>query len=1632
MGSPLHRSVLKNDKAVFGVEVRRTYCIMLSILENHYTNSLRRCAYYFSQVEEKTLGWIHFNRDIPYRNGGNLQSVGNAAYIHRTEGYDSLNRQHFDYTDRAHDLLDSQMIVPETAPEWVKDHAKEGTFVEFWEELEQRENEYLDQRWRRQDADAIFDKKAKTFVYFRETIALPLELNQEQNMKLAEDYVRQTYTERGITAQYAVHWEDSNPHVHVMGAVRELTEKGVSTRHKDFGSSFYQQRDLLLYARKTYADLGNQHLTEAGFEPRLDHRSYKDQGLDIQPTTHEGYHARKITEEGKHSPVVEHNNRIRAERVSQLDTMADLVLKDVSMTRATFTEADLMRQVSKVTGDDLTAHTALSAKVMAHQDVVRVGTDLRGKARYSTADYVRSEEKLFQHLDKMQQGTVRLKVKETRLNKVIEKDYSFLSEQQRTAVQAVVSPEQVVAIEGRAGAGKTTLLKVAGDELKAAGHRVYGLSLSGAAADNLERETGIKSSTIDKFLYPDQLRLDAQEALDNGQKTLAQTLNDRADRLADQMLLSKNDVLIVDEAGMAGTRHYEKLLEKASAAGAKVVLVGDSAQKKAVAAGGAFEMISQKVGAVELSEIRRQKVDWQREASVKLADGNVREAIKTYHDQGRIAYGYGDKLRGQLVDDYVTSLEGDLSKAQERLVMAATNKDVKELNDQIRKALVDQGHLKDAYNVRGRHWDVNDRIVFMKNQNSDYNVKTLEGDGVGVKNGSMGQVEAIHQGRHGTQFDVRLDGEDRLVRFRADKGDVTFAPAYAVTIDKAQGRTVDKAYVWGSDYMRNDAAYVAMTRHREDVKVYSDINRVAGDPDDLATLWNRAAHKDMVADYKPEGKTKGVHADLERFRELGERMKEMYPHMQREAMEKGVRIFEHDHFADFQEMSEARKEIAQKALDNWSDYARASRQLNITQEQLKIMTGQMDKPLSRVEKAAFDQLRTYADVAERSRDLWNEIKQTHQGPSVTLHPKYQEFNDLRLERDALAHKFAQEKELYGPLARHVKNTPNEQKSPDLMEKGQQRVSWKAIEAQAERYETILDQEKVRTSGTPERVQQLDRLERYEDLKAHASNAFAELKQRSDALGTKLHETGGYDVWRGQAAKVEEAAFNIREAGHSDLWRLQGVKEKDLLRQARAYEITKAIEEYKAAAPNDYLTRDRRAYAVEAIVQQDPDKRAAKAVFGLAKEQGVDYRTLKRQATYHEVRTLDRSNEKIDAGRVMERYDRADQAAKNLRAAAKAEGVSVWDQGYREKIRDQIAQREKAAWALHRKNLGSQVETYPNRVSQYRKDVQNHGIRVSMDEYRTAIRAGQRSVIEQKAADIMRKFNAHPAYKTERHMAGYVRSEGATLKQIKQDAYFSEVRRAALKHGREDVIKVVDATDPYIRSRRAVGDAFKLKEKTGNGELFHKELAKRNKLADQIVRNGGVKFVEQFGVKGDDIRAQARTHRVDFAIEAYGKVKEKNLNKGKIALDLTRNGADKAGNFDKATLAKMHKAGLSPETVKRDALHELAQQKLKPTEIRGGHPSQSARDQAKEQKFNQSFHTVQMDVEKAKFVYKPMNKTIQDAVTQAEAIKKAQGDKIINNAIAQAETLKAAKASEKALSPKTGPKKLKDFGFDFDL
>jgi ATP-dependent exoDNAse (exonuclease V) alpha subunit len=95
-------------------------------------------------------------------------------------------------------------------------------------------------------------------------------------------------------------------------------------------------------------------------------------------------------------------------------------------------------------------------------------------------------------------------------------------------------------------------------------------------------------------------------------------------------------VLVVDEAGMLGTRKLARLLDHAQRAGAKVVLVGDDRQLAAIEAGGGFRALRLRLGASALRENRRQQQPWERQALEAMRDGDIDQAVAAYREHGRL------------------------------------------------------------------------------------------------------------------------------------------------------------------------------------------------------------------------------------------------------------------------------------------------------------------------------------------------------------------------------------------------------------------------------------------------------------------------------------------------------------------------------------------------------------------------------------------------------------------------------------------------------------------------------------------------------------------------------------------------------------------------------------------------------------------------------------------------------------------------------------------------------------------------------------------------------------------------------------------------------------------------------------
>jgi len=249
---------------------------------------------------------------------------------------------------------------------------------------------------------------------------------------------------------------------------------------------------------------------------------------------------------------------------------------------------------------------------------------------------------------------------------------------------------------------------------------------------------------------------------------------------------------------MAGTRRLAPILDAAQTVGAKVVLVGDPRQLPEIEAGGMLNALSQLLDPITLAENRRQRDEWERQALYELRSGDVERALDAFEAHGRLITGpNGIDVRQTMVDDWWAARQGD-----EQVVMLAIRRsDVDDLNGRARL------HLEAAGIVRGpeleieeRHYQAGDEIICLWN---DYRLD--------VRNGDRGTIDRV-DGDHRTMR-VRMAGGVRTLPTEyLDAGHI--AHGYATTIHKAQGATVDRSLVLGTDDLYREAGYVALSRGR--------------------------------------------------------------------------------------------------------------------------------------------------------------------------------------------------------------------------------------------------------------------------------------------------------------------------------------------------------------------------------------------------------------------------------------------------------------------------------------------------------------------------------------------------------------------------------------------------------------------------------------------------------------------------------------------------------------------------------------------------------------------------------------------------------------------------------------------------
>jgi len=367
-------------------------------------------------------------------------------------------------------------------------------------------------------------------------------------------------------------------------------------------------------------------------------------------------------------------------------------------------------------------------------------------------------------------------------------------------------------VQGRAGAGKTYALDACREAWQASGFTVIGCSLSAQAAAELQAGSGIPSCTIDRLL----LDLGADSSV--------------------RLLPKGRSVVVVDEAGMVGTRLLSRLMERADSRGAKVVLVGDDRQLPEVDAGGAFRGLRKELGAVELKDNRRQVEEWEREALVDIREGRSGEAIRAYVSHGRVVVGdSAEAVRGKLVEDWwAARQQAAPGGGGDSIMVALRRSDVRDLNERARALRESAGELVGpALQLTSGAFSEGDEVVTGRNDRH-----------LGVRNGTRGVVEAVD-----------VDSGELVIRtapIRGEEGRAVVLPkgyldaghlshSYAVTGHKAQGMTTDWAFVLGDDSLYREWGYVALSRGRVENRLYVVGDARVSDADIREALHGRSA-----------------------------------------------------------------------------------------------------------------------------------------------------------------------------------------------------------------------------------------------------------------------------------------------------------------------------------------------------------------------------------------------------------------------------------------------------------------------------------------------------------------------------------------------------------------------------------------------------------------------------------------------------------------------------------------------------------------------------------------------------------------------------------------------------------------------
>ena len=366
-----------------------------------------------------------------------------------------------------------------------------------------------------------------------------------------------------------------------------------------------------------------------------------------------------------------------------------------------------------------------------------------------------------------------------------------LSKEQEQAYHHILEAKGLSCIQGYAGTGKSYLLKSLKEAYEERGLIVRSFGPDNATANVLKEKGFSNAENVYLFLFS------AKYGLRNSHKGF--------------------EVWVLDEAGKLGNKPLLEFLKLAEAKGAKVVLAGDSSQLPPVERGGVFKTFCERYGSEVLEDIQRQKDEAAKSMAKNLARGEIGEALDRLSNKGALSWSL---TRKEAIENLVLKWAGDHQEKDSgkvlgkdsSFIIAGTNDEVRVLNEMVRIIRKGRGEISEnEFACQTAHGTVyiseGDRIEFRKNDRE-----------LGVTNGMSGVLLKAEKNRFSVA--VQEHGKKtRIVAFNPEEYH-RFQLGYASTCSRAQGRTVQNAYVLHSPNLNKQMAYVGLTRHVKDVHYF--------------------------------------------------------------------------------------------------------------------------------------------------------------------------------------------------------------------------------------------------------------------------------------------------------------------------------------------------------------------------------------------------------------------------------------------------------------------------------------------------------------------------------------------------------------------------------------------------------------------------------------------------------------------------------------------------------------------------------------------------------------------------------------------------------------------------------------------